>query len=150
MPYLQLEDTPYPLLEGDTRVGRGTVADIPLPPAASGDQVDAVITVAIDQTTSIRRATESSVIRVNGVALGSEPSPLLHGDRIEIGGVTLRFGDEAQTGVTTQIVVPPVEHTAAAAVPSPARAPQARSGGRLTSLVEIGRASCRERVCQYV
>ena len=39
-------------------------------------------------------------ILVNGVALGAETAPLLHGDRIEVAGCQLRFSDDHTAGST--------------------------------------------------
>jgi pSer/pThr/pTyr-binding forkhead associated (FHA) protein len=82
---------------------------------------------------AIRVASPSAEVRVNGVRLGAEPTPLLHGDKITLGGHELRVVDEARSGSTQMM--------AAFALPeSPAEAPVGASGpagsGRLVSLTD--------------
>ncbi|GAC1698733.1 MAG: hypothetical protein NVS9B3_16090 [Gemmatimonadaceae bacterium] len=128
MPYIQLNDRQYALTVGETRVGGGE--QIPLPDAPPGPQ--ALIKVGNRQDVSIRRATAESVVRVNDVQLGVEPTPLLHGDKIEIGSHELLFGDDRKGGSTQYLT--PLEIPLLKA--RPPRAGGAASGGRLVSLVD--------------
>ncbi|MDH5643556.1 MAG: FHA domain-containing protein, partial [Gemmatimonadota bacterium] len=43
---------------------------------------------------------EGPEIKVNGVTLGQEPSPLLHGDKVSVGEIELTFVDERRSGST--------------------------------------------------
>jgi pSer/pThr/pTyr-binding forkhead associated (FHA) protein len=135
MPYLQLRDTQFPLFEGETRVGRGADVDVQL--AASAESVPegtlAVITVAPDLSVTIRRHAAEATIEVNGVALGVEPAPLLHGDRIAFEGVELRFADEARSGMTVELPGLVLPEPAAGAAEERRGS---RSGGRLVSMVD--------------
>ena len=70
---------------------------------------------------------------VNGVVLGPEPTPLIHGDKIEIGGVELLFGDDRSAGSTQYLGAP--RAAARAAAPALEKA-TAATGGRLVSLVD--------------
>jgi hypothetical protein len=70
---------------------------------------------------------------VNGVALGAEPAPLLHGDRIEVAGRQLRFSDDRKAGST---VLMPAFGAPSAAVPATNRARAGATGGRVVSLVD--------------
>ena len=72
--------------------------------AASEKGTLAIITVEPRGTAAVRRATSGSTVLVNGVVLGAEPAPLLHGDRIEVAGRQLRFSDDRKAGST--VVVP--------------------------------------------
>jgi pSer/pThr/pTyr-binding forkhead associated (FHA) protein len=60
----------------------------------------AVLQAGGDGQVAIRRVDERAEILVNGVRLGAQPSPLLHGDKIEIGGHELLFVDERRIGST--------------------------------------------------
>ena len=44
-------------------------------------------------------------MRVNGVLLGAEPTPLMHGDKVEVAGLELRFADESKRGATQYMSV---------------------------------------------
>jgi pSer/pThr/pTyr-binding forkhead associated (FHA) protein len=70
---------------------------------------------------------------VNGVALGAEPAPLLHGDKIDVAGRELFFGDERRAGNTQ--FVQPVRLVDSAPHASPGKA-TAATGGRVISLVD--------------
>src|SRR5207249_3606714 len=51
----------------------------------------------------IRKATPAADVLINGVRLGAEPTPLLHGDKIEVGGQELTFVDERRSGSTQYV-----------------------------------------------
>lgn len=136
MPYLQTHDAQFPLLPGETRVGRGTGADIRVPPGSEpGDAADAAlvaVVIAPDGSASLRVVQGDAGVFVNGVPVGREPAPLLHGDRVSIDGSELRFADEGQGGVTQEM---PTASDVGAASPS-AGVGEARSRGRLVSLTD--------------
>ena len=72
---------------------------------------------------------------INGVRLGAEPTPLLHGDKLQVAGHELTFVDERRSGSTQFVpaMMPPSERGA------PARgAPRSvgTTGGRLVSLTD--------------
>ena len=91
MPVLQFNDQQFPLQAGTTRVGAGGDADIPLP-ADSSLGIQAVIDRSGAGPMTIRRASASASVKVNGVTLGAEPTPLMHGDKVEIGGLEYGAG----------------------------------------------------------
>ena len=95
MPYIQLHDKQFPLRVGEVRVGSGPDAHVPLPGA---DAVHAIVELTGDSHVAIRRASDTAVVRVNGVQLGAEPTPLIHGDKIELGGHELLYGDDRKGG----------------------------------------------------
>ncbi len=143
MPYLRLEDTHFPLLPGETRVGRGRVADVGLPSDGDTESIDAIVTVGVDQSASVRRASRDASVAVNDVALGTQPTPLFHGDRITIQGIQLLFADEAHSGLTTQ--VPVVQngeteartgHDVGGTAPPSGAVRGSRGRGRLVSLTD--------------
>ncbi len=134
MPVLQFNDQQFPLQAGTTRVGAGGDADIPLP-ADSSLGIQAVIDRSGAGPMTIRRASASASVKVNGVTLGAEPTPLMHGDKVEIGGLELRFADDAKGGATQFVSAQDVASLAGARRAGAAR-PTAASGGRLVSLVD--------------
>jgi pSer/pThr/pTyr-binding forkhead associated (FHA) protein len=133
MPVLQLNDKQYPLSTGSTRIGAGADADVALPGDASLG-VQAVIEGA-GGALVIRRATPAAQVRVNGVTLGAEPTPLMHGDKVEVAGVELRFADDKKGGATQFVSAGDLAAMVGARRAGAARA-TAASGGRLVSLVD--------------
>ena len=134
MPVLQLNDQQFPLQAGTTRVGVGGEADVSLP-GDPGLGIQALIDRAGSGPMTIRRASASAAVRVNGVLLGAEPTPLMHGDKLEIGGTELRYADDAKGGATQFVSAGDIAAMAGAKRGGPAR-PTAASGGRLVSLVD--------------
>src|SRR3954469_20071631 len=51
----------------------------------------------------ISKAIPEAEVLINGVRLGAEPTPLLHGDKIEVGGQELTFVDERRSGSTQYV-----------------------------------------------
>ena len=134
MPFIQLNDNQIPLRVGEMSLGTGATAEIRVP--GSGDQgVLATVQLFSDHHVAIRRVHPSAIIRVNGVQLGAEPSPLIHGDKIDAGGVELLFGDDKKQAGGTQVIsgvsLPP-ELRKSKTVSKPTSA----TGGRLVSLVD--------------
>ncbi|MFL5607179.1 MAG: FHA domain-containing protein, partial [Gemmatimonadaceae bacterium] len=134
MPVLQLNDQQFPLQAGTTRVGAGGGADISLP-GDPGLGVQAIIDRTSDKTAIVRRASPAAQVRVNGVLLGAEPTPLIHGDKLEIVGLELRFADDAKGGATQFVTASEIAAMAGTKRSGNAR-PTTASGGRLVSLVD--------------
>ena len=130
MPYLQLDGQRITLEIGEVTIGSSPGAGVQV--AGAGDAA-AVLRVGPDLQCAVRRAGESGV-RVNGVQLGAEPTPLIHGDKIELGQAELFFGDDRMAGSTQYISAANLPQKSAAA-PRPTRRTRA-SGGRLVSLVD--------------
>jgi len=72
----------------------------------------AVVQGMPDGSIAIRRATPNAEVVVNGVRLGENPSPLLHGDKIRLGDLELHVVDSVRAGHT--------EFMSAAGLPDPA------------------------------
>lgn len=51
----------------------------------------------------ITKAVPEADVLINGVRLGAEPTPLLHGDKVEVGGQELTFVDERRSGSTQYV-----------------------------------------------
>ncbi|MEP6731353.1 MAG: FHA domain-containing protein [bacterium] len=131
MPVLQLDDQQFPLKTGATRIGAGEDADV-IVPGYSAIPVEAVIDGG--PTPTIRRADDGAHVRVNGVLLGAEPTPLMHGDKVEIAGLELRYSDDSKGGATQFVSASDVA-SLMGAKRGIGRATSA-SGGRLVSLVD--------------
>jgi pSer/pThr/pTyr-binding forkhead associated (FHA) protein len=131
MPAIKVNDQQFALRTGQTRLGTGAEADVRI--ATNGAPgIRAIVDVAGNHAV-IRRATASSAVRVNGVPL-VDPTPLMHGDKVEIEGQALYYADDTKSGATQQMSV------SAIAALAPKRAPPPRTtaatGGRLVSLVD--------------
>ncbi|HLB36288.1 MAG TPA: FHA domain-containing protein [Gemmatimonadales bacterium] len=98
----------------------------------------AVIQGYADGQVAIRRATEEAEILVNGVRLGPQPTPLLHGDKVQVGQHELRFVDERRSGSTQYVAAVDPAMLAAMAKPSSGKAREATAGtgGRVVSLTD--------------
>ena len=132
MPVLQLDDQQFPLKAGATRVGAGADADV-IVPGYSAIGIEAIIDGG--PTPTIRRADDEAHVRVNGVLLGAEPTPLMHGDKVEVAGLELRYADDAKGGSTQFVSASDIASLAGAKRAGSGRA-TAASGGRLVSLVD--------------
>src|SRR6185437_10853927 len=71
----------------------------------------------------ITKAVPEAEVLINGVRLGAEPTPLLHGDKVEVGGQELTFVDERRSGSTQYVQ----------AMNLPQAMAQAKAGGKATT-----------------
>jgi pSer/pThr/pTyr-binding forkhead associated (FHA) protein len=135
MPVLQVNDRSFPIRPGQTRVGMGEGVDLAIG-ATEGvaPGVHAVIEMAPDGQVVVRRGTSGAPVKVNGIALGMEPTPLIHGDKLEIGSKELLFSDDTKAGATQFVSNLDLARPAQKRGGSQ-RATRA-SGGRLVSLVD--------------
>jgi pSer/pThr/pTyr-binding forkhead associated (FHA) protein len=76
----------------------------------------------------IRKAAAAAEVLINGVRLGAEPTPLLHGDKVEIGEHELTFVDERRSGSTQYVQ---------ALVPQPGDGP-AKTGAKAAAIGVTG------------
>jgi pSer/pThr/pTyr-binding forkhead associated (FHA) protein len=132
MPVLQLDNQHFPLSAGANRIGAGAGADITVP-GYSAIEVEAVIDGGASPT--IRRAEDAAHVRVNGVLRGAEPTPLMHGDKIEVAGLELRYAEDSKGGATQFVSASEIAAITGSKRTGAARA-TAASGGRLVSLVD--------------
>jgi hypothetical protein len=131
MPVIKFNGQQFALQPGQNRLGGGTTADV----ALNGVQgVLAIVDLGADGRATIRKAGTEN-IRVNGTAL-DQPTPLIHGDKVEITGNELFFADDVKQGGSTQFVsAADVAAIANAKRTGPARG-TLNTGGRLVSLVD--------------
>jgi pSer/pThr/pTyr-binding forkhead associated (FHA) protein len=80
------------------------------------------------------RRNGNAAVKVNGVPLGAEPTPLMHGDKIEIAGHELFYAEDTKGGTTRHVMQSEVRSILEKR-PGAARA-TIGSGGRLVSLVD--------------
>ncbi len=104
-----------------------------------GDDVQsksAILQGTSDGQVAIRRADEGEEILINSVRLGPQPTPLLHGDKVEIAGQELLFVDDRRSGSTQFIqAVDPASMREALKAPA-SQVATASTGGRLVSLTD--------------
>jgi pSer/pThr/pTyr-binding forkhead associated (FHA) protein len=89
----------YPIAAGETIIGSASDSAVVL----EGEGVlprHAVVQGAPPRAAAIRSASAEAEVRVNGVRLGSDPTPLLHGDKIEIGAHSILVVDPDRAGST--------------------------------------------------
>lgn len=146
MAYVQVGGRQHPLVPGENGIGSVAEARVPIPAGPDGvQQMSAAIVVDPDGSVVIRRVGGSDV-EVNGVHLGAEPTPLIHGDKIAIGVTELFFGDDRKGGNTRFVTA--VKRPEPASQPDDAkdagvalgamrgRGNSSATGGRLVSLVD--------------
>ncbi|MEP6492181.1 MAG: FHA domain-containing protein [bacterium] len=132
MPVIKVNDQQYTLRPGPNRLGSGVDADVHIgDDAALG--VQAIVDLAGNQQAVIRRNGYDVAVRVNGVNL-VDPTPLIHGDKVEIGGKEVIFSDDTKVGATSYVSASDIADLAQKRG-GPARA-TAATGGRLVSLVD--------------
>ncbi|MFI5310761.1 MAG: FHA domain-containing protein [Gemmatimonadales bacterium] len=133
MPYIQFQDRQFPLGPADLTVGAFDGASVRLP--GDDPRASAVLKVGTDGTGLIRRGNSDAVVLLNGLQLGLEPSPILHGDKVEVGGHALRYGDDKKGGSTQFISSMDLPEALKSKIGTP-RKPTTATGGRLVSLVD--------------
>lgn len=99
MALLELGGKRYPLPQGEVLLGADAGSAIPLSvPGVLPSH--AKLKSLPDGQVVITKAVPEAEVLINGVRLGAEPTPLLHGDKVEIGGQELTFVDERRSGST--------------------------------------------------
>src|SRR6266487_6750037 len=99
MALLELGGKRFPIPTGELALGSDAACGVVV--AGSGVlPKHAVFQAQPDGQVVIRKATPAAEVLINGVRLGAEPTPLLHGDKVEVGGHELTFVDERRSGST--------------------------------------------------
>jgi pSer/pThr/pTyr-binding forkhead associated (FHA) protein len=99
MIHLQIDGERYPIAAGETVIGSDASSTVVLAGAGVRPR-HAVVQGMQAGAAAIRVADREAEVRVNGVRLGPDPTPLLHGDKIEISGRELLVVDPARAGST--------------------------------------------------
>jgi len=129
---LELGGRRWPLAAGETVLGSSPGAAVRL--EGSGVLESHALVEATRTGAAIRRADPGAVVSVNGVRLGADPVPLLHGDKVQLGSVEVVVVDESRVGRTQMADATALR---AAVAPAPAAQPAGpMTGGRLVSLLD--------------
>src|SRR6188508_1915243 len=144
MIHLEIGGERYAIAAGETAIGSASDNKVVL--AGEGVQPrHAVVQATPPGSAAIRAVAAEAEVRVNGVRLGAEPTPLLHGDKIAIGTHELRVVDSTRGGSTQLFdsgafadLVPPKSN----------KPPAGTTGGRLVCLTDgreynVGQAPLR-------
>ena len=102
MALLELGGRKFTLPQGEMLLGADPTCAIPL----SGPGVlprHAKLKGLPDGQVVITKAVPEAEVLINGVRLGAEPTPLLHGDKVEVAGQALTFVDERRSGSTQYV-----------------------------------------------
>jgi pSer/pThr/pTyr-binding forkhead associated (FHA) protein len=97
----------------------------------------AVLRATTEGSAIVSRASDAAAILVNGVRVGAESVPVLHGDRIEIGGLELLVVDNRKSGSTQFLDASAIAAMSSApSAPRSAGGPAPVTGGRLVCLTD--------------
>src|SRR5438477_5046540 len=137
MSLLELGGNKFTIPVGEVVLGTDAGCAIPLSGAGVLPR-HAVLQGQADGQVIIRKATPAADVLINGVRLGAEPTPLLHGDKVEVGDHELTFVDERRSGSTQFVPALSMPEGAGGAAPRPGGKPGAlgTSGGRVVSLTD--------------
>src|SRR5438094_2611840 len=128
----------FTLPQGDVLLGSDPSSAIPL--AVPGVLPrHAKLKSLPDGQVVISKAVPEAEVLINGVRLGAEPTPLLHGDKVEIAGQELTFVDERRSGSTQYVQamsVPQAMAQAKAEAKGGKGGATANTGGRVVSLTD--------------
>jgi pSer/pThr/pTyr-binding forkhead associated (FHA) protein len=129
---LEIGGERYSIAAGETAIGSAPDNSVVL----SGEGVQprhAVVQTTKPGAAAIRAAAADAEVRVNGVRLGAEPTPLLHGDKIAIGTHELRVVDSTRGGSTQLFDSGAFTDLAP---PKSSKPVAGRTGGRLVCLTD--------------
>src|SRR5205807_650541 len=137
MSLLELGGNKFTIPVGEVVLGSDAGCAIPLSGAGVLPR-HAVLQGQADGQVIIRKATPLADVLINGVRLGAEPTPLLHGDKVELGDHELTFVDERRSGSTQYVQALSLPQGAPGAAARPGGKPAAigTSGGRVVSLTD--------------
>ena len=126
----------FTLPQGDALLGSDPSSAIPL--AVPGVLPrHAKLKSLPDGQVVISKAVPEAEVLINGVRLGAEPTPLLHGDKVEIAGQELTFVDERRSGSTQYVQAMSVPQAMAQAkAEAKGGKATANTGGRVVSLTD--------------
>src|SRR5262245_8212880 len=133
MMHLEIGGKKVPVAAGETLIGSAPGCAIVL----EGEGVrprHAVLNGTPQGAAAIRAAEPGAPLLINGVSLGTDPTPVLHGDRIQIGQHELLAVDDRRTGHTQLFdsgafadLAPPIQAS---------KPPSGVTGGRLVCLTD--------------
>src|SRR5207249_1098203 len=135
MSLLELGGKKFTIPVGEVALGSDPACAIRLTGAAVLPR-HAVFQGQPDGQVVIRKAAPAAEVLINGVRLGAEPTPLLHGDKVEVGGHELTFVDERRSGSTQFMQKLPMPEASPVARGAGKPGVTANTGGRVVSLTD--------------
>src|SRR5207244_6881758 len=133
MSLLELGGRTFAVPVGEVALGSDAACAIPLT-GAGVLPLHAMLQGQADGQVNIRKASPAADVLINGVRLGAEPTPLLHGDKVELGGHELTFVDERRSGSTQYVQALPQKEGTGKGGGAAKPAAVGTTGGRLVSL----------------
>ncbi|MGH7569259.1 MAG: FHA domain-containing protein, partial [Gemmatimonadales bacterium] len=135
MALLELGGTRFSIPVGEVLLGSDAACQIQLTGPGLLPK-HAVLQGLADGQVVIRKASPQADVLINGVRLGAEPTPLLHGDKVEAGGHELTFVDERRSGSTQYIQAMGVPQALAKERAEGKGRPTGNTGGRVVCLTD--------------
>src|SRR5438128_159914 len=135
MSLLELGEKKFTIPVGEVALGSDASCAISL----SGSGIlprHAVLQGQADGQVNIRKASPAADVLINGVRLGAEPTPLLHGDKVEVGGHQLTFMAERRSGSTQYVAALPEREGTGKGGGAAKPAAVGTTGGRVVSLTD--------------
>src|SRR3989442_14381855 len=102
MSYLEIGGQRLEIQPGDVSIGSDPSSQIHLTGPGVAPR-HAVVQASMDGQVVVRIVDDTVEVLINGVRLGPQPTPLLHGDKVEIAGQELLFVDERRSGSTLNV-----------------------------------------------
>src|SRR5437899_9958514 len=102
MALLELGQRQFPIPVGEVVLGSDAGCALPVTGAGVLPR-HARLSGRADGQVVVGKPAPSAEVMINGVRLGSEPTPLLHGDKVEVGDHELTFVDERRSGSTRYV-----------------------------------------------
>src|SRR5437867_11645895 len=134
MALLELGGKRFTIPVGEVTLGSDASCAISLSGAAVLPR-HALLQGQADGQVIIRKVSPAADVLINGVRLGAEPTPLLHGDKVDVGGQELTFVDERRSG-STQFVKAFTPPSAGTTTPGGKSTTVGTTGGRIVSLTD--------------
>ncbi|MDP3910883.1 MAG: FHA domain-containing protein, partial [Gemmatimonadales bacterium] len=134
MALLELAGRKYPIPAGEVLLGSDPGCAVPVT-APGVLPRHAKLKGLADGQVVISKAVPEADVLINGVRLGAEPTPLLHGDKVEVAGQELTFVDERRSGSTQYVQAMNLPQAMEQMKAASGKA-TANTGGRVVSLTD--------------
>ena len=133
MMQLEVGGRSVPIAAGHTIVGSGPDCTVCL--TGAGVRPSHLLVDGLpDGTVAVRAAGADTPVLLNGVQLGVDPTPVLHGDKLDVAGHELLVVDSGRVGNTRMLDASALASLSAGPATPRSQRPIATSGGRLLSL----------------
>jgi pSer/pThr/pTyr-binding forkhead associated (FHA) protein len=135
MAYLEIRGQRHPIGIGEMAIGCDAANEVEF---GGGElhSTSAILQGMPDGQVVVKRADADSEVLINGIRLGPQPTPLLHGDKIEVAGQELLFADDRRSGSTEYIKAVDPSKLGDSSKSKSKGAATAGTGGRLVSLTD--------------